>query len=230
MFPPRIRLLAVELSFAALTLIGAFAVGGLPAAQAQATDAVLSVLKNTTYPSEYTPSKQAPLRDGKYEFNQPPLRASVTFVDAAIGAQRTAVLLASSTGGSGVFLSLHLVTSQNGAIIAGPGLFLGDRQRVEAFTISGDRARVDLVTQGPNEPQCCPTQHETREFVVDGNVFRTVSIAVTQPGGTLAPVAPKTGNLGRISEVGALPPVLALFTLAFALLARAASQRGVTKP
>jgi hypothetical protein len=191
---------------------------------AQAPALTLDLLKNATYPSEYSPSGQAPLRDGEYEWNQPPLRGRATFVDAAVGRQYTAVLIASSTGGSGVFTSLHLVTSANGAISAGPGLFLGDRQRIESFSIAGDRVRLSVITHGPTEPLCCPTQHETREYIVAGNAFRLASTTITQPasGGSVQPVPPKTGNAGLASGTAGLPLVFLLGTAVLLAITRAA--------
>ena len=142
----------------------------------------LDRLRNITYPSEYSPSKQVALVGGKAEWNEPPLRGNAVFMIAWIGPTFAAAILGSSTGGSGSFTTLHLVTNNAGTPVASSGLFIGDRTRIESIGVEGDRVRLGLLTQGPTDPQCCPTQREIREFVHDGNTFRLVSTVVTQPG------------------------------------------------
>lgn len=198
------------------------------AARAQTAGLTVGLLQNATYPSEFTVGKQVTLRDGRYDqraaLNDPFRPALITFVDAVIGTEYAAVVIASNTGGSGVFLSLHPVTSSAGAVTAGPGLFLGDRQRIEGFAIVDGRVRLALLTQGPGEPFCCPTQRETREFVRDANAFRLVSTVVTQPGALpAAPSPPKTGTLGSLG--GSSGGTAAAFTLAAVALVLAARRR-----
>lgn len=188
----------------------------------------LDRLKNTTYPSEYSPSKQVTLIDGKAEWNEPPLRGNAVFVDAKVAPDFAAVILGSSTGGSGSFTSLHLITGTAAAPIAGPGVFIGDRTRVESIGFESNGIRLDLLTQGPTDPQCCPTQRETRTYVRDGNTFRLVSTTITQPGsGPLTPppatgavTPPKTGNLGLADSRSDAAPLLALAVVTVTLAAR----------
>jgi hypothetical protein len=194
-------------------------------AEAQGTGLTEALLRNATYPSEFSPSRQVVLRDGRYEWNQPPLRGYAMFAQAVIGPEFAAVLIDSSTGGSGMFMSLHLVTSTAGAVSAGPGLLVGDRQRVEAFAIEDGRVRLALLTQGPTDPFCCPTQRETRTYVREGNAFRLAATVITQPGsGPLTP--PRTGQLGTAAPGGSAVPMVLVSLLAVALVAAA---RGATR-
>lgn len=148
----------------------------------------------------------------------PPLRGYATFVRAAIGGDYAVVLLATSTGGTGVFLSLHLVTSPAGAVTAPPGLFLSDRWRFNSLSLSGDRVLLEVVRPGPSDPACCPTLAETRVYTRDGGVlmFRGPFAAIATP----AP--PHTGNLGAAgaSDTPVTVAALALATFSLVLLAR----------
>src|SRR3954468_12452702 len=111
------------------------------AAHAATPALTADALRNIAYPSQYTLAGSAPLRDGKYDqradlggdlgAKNP---AVVSFTSAAIGDNYSAVLLATNTGGSGIFLTLHLVTVQAGVPQAGPGLFLGDRWRINSMS------------------------------------------------------------------------------------------------
>lgn len=204
-----------------------------PTATPLAGFTTLERLRNMTYPSEYSPSKQVALVDGKAEWNEPPLRGNVVFVSAQFGRDFAAVTLGSSTGGSGSFTSLHLVTSSAGIPTAGPGVFIGDRTRVESIDIQGDLVRLSLLTQGPTDPQCCPTQRETRSYLREGNGVRLASTAITQPGsGPLTPpttgavTPPKTGSLGSAEArtADAVVTTLALVTALVVGTARRATR------
>lgn len=195
------------------------ALGAVHSAEAQTAGLTEDLLRHTTYPSEFSPTRSVTLRDGRYEWNQPPLRGYAVFARAVIGPEYAAVLIDSSTGGSGMFLSLHLVTSPAGAVTAGPGLFLGDRWRVNSLSLSGDRVLLDVVRQGPSDPFCCPTLAETRVYGREGNalVFRGLVASVATP----AP--PATGSLGLAGTRGsaaATAAALSLATVALVLIAR----------
>ncbi len=214
----------------ATTLFLLVMVASMPAvAGAQTAGLTLDALKNATYPSEFSPSKQVTLLDGKAAWNQPPLRGNAVFVDAQIGPEYAAVLIGTSTGGSGSFLTLHLVTRSAGAIVAGPGVLVGDRTRVEAFAIDPSGVRFDagsvrlaVLTQGPTDPFCCPTQREARIYVRDNNAFRLASTTITQPGTgpNVAPAPPKTGTAGLADAGSNAAALLALATVILALGAR----------
>ncbi|MSQ35835.1 MAG: hypothetical protein EXR63_01645 [Dehalococcoidia bacterium] len=209
----------------ALLLVALAALGlGVRPAAAQTAGLTEDVLRNTTYPSEFSPTPRSRCETVATSGTNRRRSVATVFAQAVIGPEFAAVLIDSSTGGSGLFLSLHSVASVAGAVTAGPGLFLGDRQRVEAFTIEGGRVRVTLLTQGPTDPFCCPTQRETREFVREGNASRLVSTVITRLGsGPLTPPPPRTGNLGLADDArgpGATASALVLATIALALVVR----------
>jgi hypothetical protein len=160
-------------------------------------------LKNLTYPSQFTVSGFAPLRDGQYDqradLGDPMHPAHVTFVTSSTHADYSAVILATNTGGSGVFATLHLVRAQNGVAVAGPGLFMGDRLKIEKIGRDDNgRLQVTLITQGPNEPMCCGTKEEVRDYDAVGNGFRLFAV----DGEEVTPAPPKTGNLGPSDSSG----------------------------
>jgi hypothetical protein len=85
------------------------------------------------------------------------------------GQTDTAVLLAADTGGSGTFVYLAAVAIQSGQPVNLATILLGDRVRVNSLSIDNDQIRVTLLTQGPDDPQCCPSQEETRTFRLRGD-------------------------------------------------------------
>src|SRR5690606_27850974 len=87
------------------------------------------------------------------------------------GVDDAAVLLASESGGSGTFIDLHAVLDENGAPVDAASAFLGDRVQVDSLVIEDGLILVDLITQGPGDAMCCPTQQERRIYVlVDGEL------------------------------------------------------------
>ena len=206
----------LTVAVAALLLLGRPAV-----AEAQASAMLPDMLKNLSYPSEYTVSGFAPLRDGKYDqraaLNDPPKPALVTFVASSTGPEYSAVLLATNTGGSGVFGTLHLVTAEHGVATAGPGLFLGDRERYDNLLMDEEGTFVVTVTtQGPGEPQCCGTKREVREYRPDGNRLRLILVDGRAP----AVVPPRSGNLGAAEATTSALLLGIAATLAFPLIGR----------
>ena len=219
--PLRLRTLLATLVLASGLLL---AMLGRPApAEAQVSAMLPDQLKNLTYPSTYTVSGFAPLRDGKYDqraaLNDLLKPALVTFIQSSTGTDFSAVLLATNTSGSGVFVTLHLVRAQNGVATAGPGIFLGDRLKIEGVALTDEGCFiVSYITQGPGEPLCCGTKRETREYVPDANTFRLISVDGVAVALAQAPTPPRTGNLGtRSTSAGtALLAILAAALLPLA--------------
>lgn len=69
-----------------------------------------------------------------------------------------AVVLVSNGGGSGVFNDLAVVTEVDGAWTNVATTGLGDRVSINSLTIENNQVVVDMITQGPDDPMCCPTQ------------------------------------------------------------------------
>lgn len=76
-----------------------------------------------------------------------------------------AVIVFYNGGGSGTFISLVTVLDRDGAPMQGPHYLLGDRVVVQNVTISHGEIVVDMLTHGPEDALCCPTQAVTRKYV-----------------------------------------------------------------
>jgi basic membrane protein A len=112
----------------------------------------LRTLRNTTYPSDWTADGTAPLVNGEYREQAAPGSATEIVVQLSNmvafgdldddGRADAAVVLISQPGGSGTFYDLVSVLDKHGDIM------------------------VDIVSQGPDDPMCCPTQDETRSYSI----------------------------------------------------------------
>jgi len=82
-----------------------------------------------------------------------------------------AVVLASNTGGTGTFVDLFaLLDKEDGAYARGPAS-LGDRVKVDSIRVHNRTVLVHLLTHGPDDPLCCPTQHVTETFVLHADTL-----------------------------------------------------------
>ena len=129
-------------------------------------------LANATYKSELAPDGEITLVDGKFTDE-----ANSTFatlipspsVTGTINGQETAiVLLAENGAGSGTFVNLAAMVDQDGAPVNVDTTLLGDRVDVTSLTIADDQIVVEMVTQGPDDPMCCPTQVVRQVNTIDG--------------------------------------------------------------
>lgn len=123
---------------------------------------------NAVYPSENTESGRLALVDGHYE-DRDMVSADLDGLSASgdvdgDGAPDRAVLLVTSTGGSGVFRELYLLRRKNGALQVSPPALLGDRVEVNDLRVENGEIAVDLVVQGADDPLCCPTLAVTYRF------------------------------------------------------------------
>lgn len=74
-------------------------------------------------------------------------------------------------GGSGVFDYLVAVRQHNGRLETPAVKDLGDRIKINEIGIRDGVVTVDLITQGPNDPRCCPTEWQVLKLEVRGNKF-----------------------------------------------------------
>ena len=82
-----------------------------------------------------------------------------------------AVVLASQTGGTGTFIDLFaLLDHDSGAYTRGPAS-LGDRVKVDSIRVSNRTIYVHLLTHGPDDALCCPTQHIVETFVLHADTL-----------------------------------------------------------
>jgi uncharacterized membrane protein len=121
------------------------------------------------------------LADGRYEgapfvagaVSRPVVRlvpgATATGDLTGDGTDEAAVVLAHSSGGSGVFMHLAVMQETSGQPDNIATVKLGDRVKVIAVRIGDGRVAVQLVEHAPDDPMCCPTRQTERAWRFEGN-------------------------------------------------------------
>jgi heat shock protein HslJ len=133
------------------------------------------MLANIEYKSDWTQSGMAPLTDGEYREQAAPGSATETVVTITEhiahgqldGQDAAAVVLVTDPGGSGTFYDLAVVVEQDGAPVNVASTMLGDRVQIKAVSIVGNEIIVEMVTHGPDDPMCCPTQDVVQTYVLE---------------------------------------------------------------
>jgi heat shock protein HslJ len=177
-------------------LLGIFVAGLILAqplhlAAQRGVDPVLSLdsLRNAEYLSLHTRSGGASLADGSYREREVSGTASEVVVNLtrhiAYGQlddrDAAAVVLVTQTGGTGVFYDLAVMVNLGGKAINLATLNLGDRVRIESLAIVEDEIVVDMVSQGPGDPMCCPTQSIVAHYSLVGTaLIRKTATALAQ--------------------------------------------------
>ena len=128
-----------------------------------------ATLRSAPYSSQYVEEGEVRLVNGV--FRDTARRVSVFFLPEyaagdidSDGVPDAAVVLATTTGGSGTFLDLALVLNQDGQPVNAATLFLGDRVPVDRIRVVEGEVQVDLTMHGPADPMCCPSREVTRRF------------------------------------------------------------------
>ena len=139
----------------------------------------IEALKNAEYQSEWPASKKAKLTDGTYQEEIVPGAASkliiklsdhVAFGDLnGDGTDDSAVILVTSSGGSGTFFDLACVINDNGTPKHVATEQLGDRVKLKSIAIKSGEIMVEMVTHGPKDPMCCPTLNATQTYKLQGD-------------------------------------------------------------
>lgn len=150
-------------------LMGGCASGGEEGADATITQEQLA---NMAYQSEFTKSGTAPLENGEYSEQAAPGSATQTRVmlteyvafGALNGETAAVAVLVADPGGSGTFYTLHAVVNQAGEPVDFAKTNLGDRVQIKSLAIQDDQIVVDMVTHGPDDPMCCPTQDVVKRY------------------------------------------------------------------
>lgn len=157
---------------------------------ANTMDAV--VLRNMTYTTTVSEAGTVTLSDGQYlkkTGEGATEQVSTMLTDkAAVGdlnsVPSAAVVLATNTGGSGVFMELAVVQSVDGKPANVATTSLGDRVRVLSLAIENNQILVEMVTHGPDDPMCCPTQHVMAAYELQDGELKQVAL---QELGTVEP-------------------------------------------
>ena len=125
-------------------------------------------------------------QDGKYEDEPNRVVAeimpdSITCGDVTGDGEDDAVVLVwSNTGGSGIFINMAVVTAESGAPVNIATTLLGDRVNVNSITIDNTQIVVDMITQGPDDPMCCPTQQVVNTYELQGDQLVEVSSEIIE--------------------------------------------------
>ena len=132
-----------------------------------------AALRSATYRSPYVREAEVTLEHGVFRdtarrvgvFLQP--EYAVGDLDGD-GWADAAVILASTTGGSGTFQDLAVVLNRRGVAVNEATFFLGDRVPADRVRIEGAEIHIQLTMHGPADPMCCPTVETTRRFRLEG--------------------------------------------------------------
>lgn len=171
--PPRVRPLPL------LVLLILLAACGRPAAtpdEAELVDPPMSraELLGAEYPTDLVAAGRIRLENGMFRASADGEEVGAQLVEpVAFGTLRdgravAAVVLVMSGGGSGTFSWLYLTGRGGTGAEVLADAFLGDRVELSGLRLAGDTIVVKLVTQGPEDPMCCPTMVVERAYVYDG--------------------------------------------------------------
>jgi len=170
----------------------------LPDIETAQSGLTVAALRNAEYLSEWTESGRAALIDGEYHESIVPGSATkivVLLSDRMAFGHRTderplaAVVLITDPGGSGTFYSLCAVIQQDGQPVNLATTLLGDRIKINSLALEGDQIVVDMITQGPDDPYCCPTQRVLRRYALQEDQLLQISeeaLGETDPATTMA--------------------------------------------
>jgi len=135
-------------------------------------------LKNAEYQGIYPEAVK--LSDGQYE-GEPFVegaasRPTVLFTEPFAlgdldgdGVDDAAVLLVENSGGSGSFVYLAAVLNRDGQPENVATTLLGDRAQVAELSIDSGRIGVKMLTHGPDDPMCCPSQESQKTYTLEGS-------------------------------------------------------------
>ena len=141
----------------------------------QETTDIAATAREAGYPMDHLGAGTIQLSQGAYHDSAAGL--DVQLIASATGdldgddRADAAVVLASTTGGTGTFVDLFaLLDHDDGALSRGPAS-LGDRVKVDSIRVSNRAIHLHLLTHGPDDALCCPTQHVVETFVLHADTL-----------------------------------------------------------
>jgi heat shock protein HslJ len=140
-------------------------------------------LQSMTYRLKSFPSGTVTLMGGEYRRPAAPGSASEITVKLSDknafgtvnGEETAAVVLVTSSGGTGAFYDLALLSRGAKGWENRDTIFLGDRVAVQSVHIENNLIVIDMKTHGPNDPLCCPTLEVRKRIAVKGNRLAPVT-------------------------------------------------------
>lgn len=136
---------------------------------AYADDRRMAAINNATY--RLTTGEVAVLRNGENKHVGDGIDVAVekaAFGHLTNGGLEDAAVILSVFPGNTGSEELHVLAGRNGVWLDVAAADLG-RPEVYSLAIRRGLVVVDLKTQGPNDPMCCPTLHVVREYKLTGS-------------------------------------------------------------
>jgi hypothetical protein len=141
---------------------------------------IAATAREASYPMGHLGAGTIQLSNGSYQDSAGALEVhllqSATGDLDGDGRSDAAVVLASETGGTGTFVDLFVVLDKDkGPLTRGPAS-LGDRVKVDSIRVVDRAIKLHLLTHGPDDPLCCPTQHSVETYILRADsLFRRPS-------------------------------------------------------
>jgi len=147
-------------------------------------------LANTSYLNEFSETGAVLLVDGIY--NEPITTDSATKLGVMLtnfaafgdldgdGQEEAVIILISNPGGSGTFYDLAVVRKQGEALINPDSLQLGDRVQIKNIHVKNSEILLEMLTQGPDDPMCCPTQQVINVYTLKSGRLVQVSSEIIE--------------------------------------------------
>lgn len=157
----------------------------------------LEQLQNGVYLSDLVQDGKVTLTNGRFKgpVAGTKFKATVTLAPQIAsgdlngdGLFDAAVILATNTGGTGIFRDLHAVLNQQGQAVDAAAIVLGDRVQIKSLAIQEGEIVVDMMTHGPKDALCCPTVEVVQTYKLQGNNLVLLSV-VQKPTIQLAATA-----------------------------------------
>jgi len=90
------------------------------------------------------------------------------------GVPDASVIVVNDPGGSGTFRYLAAVVDEDGWPLNIDTVLLGDRTQILSNQVVAGAIVLEVVTHGPDDPMCCPTEHRTWTYQLqEGKLVRT---------------------------------------------------------
>ncbi|WP_448562227.1 hypothetical protein [Trichothermofontia sp.] len=112
------------------------------------------------------------------------------FGELAAGTEAAAVILVANGGGTGNFVHLAVATAWGAGLAPVAVTLLGDRVNVESVQILNGQIQIDLITHGPTDGACCPTQPMRQVYTLAGETLQLVSELVSETDRVTAQAVP----------------------------------------
>jgi hypothetical protein len=157
-----------------ISLFGPLLLAVIATCLAYAGDGQLAAVNNATY--RLITGEIAILRNGENKHVAGYIDVAVdkvAFGDLTHGGDDDAAVVLSTFYGNSTGAELHALVNRHGRFVDVAAADLG-RPRVYSLAIRRGRIVIDLLTQGPNEPLCCPTLHAVRDYRVIGTQLKIV--------------------------------------------------------